>query len=431
MYRNIYSSILGFYSQSAFRIGIETNLAFMNMNEKDYSILAHEYMHFLQDITTSYGAFCAYSISEYIKSVADSIRESKDGTIKIPYTPEPGDDNVFANYYVRSLTYGDYNEIKSVSELIELRNLQEALESKDLDSFPVIELLLKDGEGNPKTVYLGACAVMESLAYMMERFIAPLSLPSPDYPYAIVEKIVEMIYPEFGNDVLNVIALCDVSLLTSSPGHTLVCYLVQFKEDAWLPNQPEDVYDKVLAGGFKVQGSEPCTRTFEEEMNEMCRLSIESVNSYFAPELVRYRKWIKETFTRGFELRSKKPTFMLDIARDGDIRNNRILKYLIEEYLGTPIITNPWGEATIKSPAVPFDSDFFLFPAIGEVMKLFESGICKCSLKECCARLDGPGDDKCDSEPWSHEVRKEKPCPYSLLWHNWRFKGCTPIKHSI
>ena len=172
-------------------------------------------------------------------------------------------------------------------------------------------------------------------------------------------------------------------------------------------------------------------RTYKEEMEAMCRLSIDSVNSYFAPELVRYRKWIEETFTRGYTLRVEKPTFMLDIARGGNIRKNKHLKFLIEEYVGTPIMTNPSGEATLKSPAVPFDSDFFFFPAIGEIIKLFESSDCKCSLKECCKKLGGPGDDKCDTEPWGHEVRVDRMCPYSALWHNWKFKGCKPVKTSV
>lgn len=58
------------------------------MSEDDYAVLAHEYIHFLQDISTTYGAFMAYSSSEYMRSVAAAIRNSEDGIIDVPFIPE-------------------------------------------------------------------------------------------------------------------------------------------------------------------------------------------------------------------------------------------------------------------------------------------------------------------------------------------------------
>ena len=425
--RKLYRNVLGFYSESCFRIGIETNFTFLNMNAKDYSVLAHEYIHFLQDITTSYGASSAYAVSEFIKSAAEAIRQSPDGSIKVPYAPKPADDNVYANYYVRSFTYGDYEEFDDIKEILEFRNIKEDLESKDMDSFPLIEVDVVDGEDNVKTINFGGCAVMESLAYMMERYLAPIQTSAPDFPYTIAEKLVEAHYPEFGKEPLNVIALCDTSLLSSAPGHSFVCYLVEFEEDGWLPSTPEDVYRKVLDGGYEVRGSRPCMRTYEEEMEEMRKIAIASIESYFNDSMKKYRKWIEESFSRGFALRIEKPFFMLDIARGGEIRHNPFLKFLIEEFIGTPIMTNPRAEATIKSPNVHFDSDFFLFPTVGQIIKLFDSGDCQCELKSICEIEGGPVDEKCDTEPWSHEVKMTTLCPYSLLWHNWKFARCKPI----
>lgn len=425
--RKLYRNILGFYTNSCFRIGIETNATFRNMTAKDYSVLAHEYIHFLQDITSSYGAFNAYAVSEYIKSVAEAIRKSPDGSIKVPYAPEPADDNVFANYYVRSFTYGSYEAIDKIKEIVEFRNLKEDLESKDMDSFPLIEMDVIDGKDNKQTINFGACAVMESMAYMMERYIAPIQSSAPDFPYTIAEMLVQVHYPEFAKESLNIIALLDASLLTSAPGHTFVCHVVEFKEDGWLPDTPEDVYRRVLDAGFKVSGSHPCMRTYDEEMEEMRKMAINSTETYFNDSMVKFRKWIEETYSRGFALRIEKPFFMLDLARGGDIMHNPYAKFLIEELVGTPIMTNPRAEATIKSPNVHFESDFFLFPVVGQMIKLFDSGDCKCELKPICQTMGGPVDEKCDTEPWSHEVKMTTLCPYSLLWHNWKFTGCKPV----
>ncbi len=424
--RRLYNNILGFYMQTCFRMHIETNITFKHMTEEDYSVLAHEYIHFLQDITTSYGAFNAYAISEFMKSVAESIRQSPDGIIDVPFTPDLGLDNVYANYCIKELTYGDSFEILRINEIVELRNEKESLESVVLDSIPNVVVLLKDGGGHVHKVNFGACAVMESMAYLMEQYIAPKKISAPDYPYRIAEIITRDYYTEFGKDTLNILALCDVALLTSAPGHTFICYLGQFKEDNWLPKDPSEIYSKVLDNGYLVSGSNPGKKSFEEEMEEMSVLAIQSLQTYFNDSMPRFRRWIEETIKRGFALRIGRKDFILDIARGGNIMNNVVLRALINDYIGTPIITNPQAEGTIKSPNVAFDSDFFLFPAVGEVFKLFDRGQCNCELKDICARNGGPVDDNCDKSPWVHGVTGDKICPYSILWHNWSFKRCKP-----
>ena len=58
--------------------------------------------------------------------------------------------------------------------------------------------------------------------YMMERMITHGSVSAPDYPYNAAEMVVDYIYPEFGNDKLNIIALCDACLQFSEPGKIFV-----------------------------------------------------------------------------------------------------------------------------------------------------------------------------------------------------------------
>ena len=424
--RRLYSNLLGFYVQTCFRIHIDTNITFRYMSDRDYSVLAHEYIHFLQDISTTYGAYNAYAISEFMKSVAEAIRMSPDGSIDVPYTPDIDADNVFANYCVKELTFGDSKEITQIKEIFELKNNKESLDSKDLDSIPTVSVEIKDGEDKIHKIDFGACAVMESMAFLIEQYTAPKQIDAPDYPYKVADIIVQNYYPDFGKNKLNIIALCDVSLLTSAPGHSFISLLVQFKEEGWIPNEPSDVYGKVLDDGYNVSGSKPGQKSFEEEMVELCDLAIQSLQTYFNESLPRFRKWIEVTIKSGFALRIKKRDFMLDIVRGGNIRSNPVLKALINDLIGTPIMTNPSAEGTIKSPNVPFDSDFYLFPAVGEVFKLFDKGQCNCEMKDICSHNGGAVDDKCDTAPWTHEVFIENFCPYSLLWHNWAFKRCKP-----
>jgi hypothetical protein len=53
MKRILHNSDLGFYTQTFFRIHLYKNVTFNHMSEEDYAVLAHEYIHFLQDISTT------------------------------------------------------------------------------------------------------------------------------------------------------------------------------------------------------------------------------------------------------------------------------------------------------------------------------------------------------------------------------------------
>ena len=424
--RNLYNNVLGFYTQTSFRIHLYNNVTFNYMSKDDYSVLAHEYIHFLQDITTSYGAFNAYVISEYFKSVAESIRNSPNGKIDVPYIPKITSDNVYANYHYRDCIYGSCQEIDKITEVIQINNCNEPLESTDLKSIPYAEIEVIDALGHKEKLIFGACAVMESMAFLMEQYIAPVKKGAPDFPYHIAEMIVEEYYPEFAKNTLNIIALCDCSLLSGSPGHTFISMLIQFKNEGWIPQEPSAIYDMLLNDGFQISGSHVGSSSFEEEMESMCHLSIESLFTFFNSSMPRQRKWIEETYKCGFALRINKRDFMLDIAQGGDIMHNRILKKLINNYIGTPVITNQNSEGTIKTPNVPFESDFFFFPTIYEIFKLFDSGDCNCGLKDICKKFEGPVDDRCDYAPWTHDVTIQSLCTYSFLWNSWSFKKCNP-----
>ena len=59
---------------------------------------------------------------------------------------------------------------------------------------------------------------MESMAYLIERMITNGAGTAPDFPYSSAEIVVDLTYPEFGKEKLNIIALCDMSLQFSEPG---------------------------------------------------------------------------------------------------------------------------------------------------------------------------------------------------------------------
>ena len=110
---------LGFYLPSFFRLHLSTDNPISDLNkliEKDLSIFFHEYIHFIQDISTYYGLNNIHATVEYFK-YANMVVRGTEGYFKIPIEPDANaENNVGLNKYINNITYGDtvYKNIKKV-----------------------------------------------------------------------------------------------------------------------------------------------------------------------------------------------------------------------------------------------------------------------------------------------------------------------------
>ena len=131
------------------------------MSERDVTVLFHEYIHFLQDITTYYGLNNLYVQSEYFHSVVNRVRGNLQ--FHVPYMIEDNKDNVLLNQIVCKLTIGDYAEqehyhVNSIDEMEE-----ELIPNPFLKNVKSIVLNFDDDSLRS----FGAIAIMESMAYIL------------------------------------------------------------------------------------------------------------------------------------------------------------------------------------------------------------------------------------------------------------------------
>lgn len=66
---------LGTYESSYFIMSVptEADLNIRDMEERDFAVFFHEYVHFLQDITSFYGYMGIYSHGEYMRRVINDL----------------------------------------------------------------------------------------------------------------------------------------------------------------------------------------------------------------------------------------------------------------------------------------------------------------------------------------------------------------------
>ena len=114
MLRN-YNQTLGSYTPAFFHINLnfpfyQSRLALYNLKKKDLSTFVHEYIHFLQDISSYSLLNNAYVYSEYMHAAAHCIYKYPKGVFQIPLKIPRNYGNIDLNRFVNTTCMGDFSD---------------------------------------------------------------------------------------------------------------------------------------------------------------------------------------------------------------------------------------------------------------------------------------------------------------------------------
>ena len=85
--------------------------AYEKINETNLSVFIHEYIHFIQDISTYVGYNNLYIYSEYIHGAVNEIYKKPKGKIILPITFSNNYENIGLNQFINKETCGSLEEI--------------------------------------------------------------------------------------------------------------------------------------------------------------------------------------------------------------------------------------------------------------------------------------------------------------------------------
>lgn len=239
------NTTLGFYSPSFLRmhIGTNKNLQDLNiLNDNDASTYLHEYIHFIQDITTAYGLQNICRIVDYMKYVNNHVRGLPKGNFRVPIMPDASDtSNVYTNYQLNKIYEGsgddddaNFTRHSCCSKTVVINSINKGVR--------FIKVQYETASKEKKLFEFGALCIVESMAWIIESECYPSASLPPDLPYKSAEKLVKLIFPEFGQERLNVLALCDASLKAFHPGEFFYKTLLHINDNKLRVCAPEDVY---------------------------------------------------------------------------------------------------------------------------------------------------------------------------------------------
>lgn len=444
-----FSEIAGYYQPSFFRMHIDIDKKIErieDLNVNDFSTLMHEYVHFIQDITTIYGLGNIYNSVQYIKYATNIIYQSGE-TFNVPIKPDNENQNGslinFANY-LQGKTEGDYKKYNGQLFKIEKKNipLNKHLNIKSLPTYN-----LKINDKGAITYRFGAICIMESMAYLLEECLSGVDARLPDYPYNSAKQVSAYYYKKFSSNKLRLLALCDISLNSSNPANTFIELLNRWKKMKYLPNNARDLYDYIYNEyPFLLSRESPLGITkqkvrYENQFNEYVKLARESLHDYFVNEktdenneftraVLLINQWIDEIMNSASKWRKHHPHFIIDIA-EGGTKDRKAISELFNEF-GLPFCTNANYEGCYYHPKVnSSELPLHLFMVAGQISKIFAGHPNKCCLFDFCFKCknlnlsDIEPNLKCLS-PWMRHDDK-KLCPFALVWNHWNLKGQRPF----
>ena len=451
----------GNYSPSFFTIRIPNEENYDNLlqgerlSDAAEAYFLHEYIHFLQDLTTVPGLSNIGIVVDYMKWAT---HQGKKGKLKVPCVPSCSDGyNLLNNALIGkarigqgSLKDGDGNGV-IVSRINSISQNEQSfrIENRCFNHLNSI-VLLQDSTGREWQYILGEHAISESMAYLIERLIYPEALSKgSDTPYNIVEYICNKELPGFSDDKIRLIALCDACLIFSFPGNIFKLAIDILKQIDYTRLSPEDVFDLLIHDSILLnkEGINDSQSSIFDHLEQYSFLAAEQLKGYFTTGTYnKERDFSVLLLLDALELRKQLPHFFIDVARGGQIRDNNTLKTIMGE-LGCPVILNQTDSlftiigqiSNLLSEGDGLDpSCFWVINQFYKILKkgCLTQGTFKCEMIDWCrssfnihhvADLTEDG-DSCIYSPWLRTTKEEcQQCAFGRFWATWGLSGIAPV----
>ncbi len=444
----------GHYIPSFFTMDIDTDETIKDINtltNNTFSTLVHEYIHFLQDLTTIYGLGNIFRTIQFIQHAVNQIYQSQ-GEFEVPVKVNSsilnGDYVAFGQYLDRVI-FGEQKKYTPVV-ITNVKNVKvpvtEMCGQTNIDKIVLDLIVGEKGKETSGKYEFGACCILESMAYILEKRIGGQTIELYDMPYNSATKVAEFIYPEFAKDELRVLALCDISLNISNPAKIFVYLLNEWKNSGFLPNDAREIYDVFYSQKYQVTTQDKgnvssAVVDFICQFEHTAEIARKSLRQLFRPKdptaddiitrtMNLQNEWIEAVIDSAIKWRKQYRYFILDIAEGGGQKTNTKFKDIFNEF-GLPFCTNNKHEGCFYHPIVK-DPKLVpnLFLGAGQIYKLLSSKKTACDLLEHCfwskdvVKSNVNPNTNCYS-PWLRCNDKEL-CPYALIWKHWNLTNYKP-----
>lgn len=393
----------GGYLPSFFKMGIQSGESILDIQKLDgetASVYFHEYMHYIQDVSTFHGLSNMIRMGEYLHYSKKIIKDG-DIVFEVPITMERLDPGVKVSAQIGNILNGSTHNIMGEVEIENIDFRLTGVISSEGVNIPEIVITYN----NDQLYRFGALAVNESMAYIGEKKLFPASPLAPTLPYHGAEIITRKLFPEFASDKLNIFALCDIALMSAEPGSTYYKHLINLRDSGFECNDPKEIYKFFESDIFEYQNWKLNRIQMLSTLGQIARIYLKG---YFPSENYKANiNWMDHIIDHAVGLRNRNLSFPLDIILHGSFYDNPELNLTMKN-IGGPLQLNSNGQATFI--VIEELADEMIQPdlnwVISDILKLIMGSKNPCGMKAFCKtsaskqHIPDFTNPLCDISPW-------------------------------
>lgn len=409
---------LGSYKMDAFHLTINTDndLAHLDMDEN--LTLVHEYTHFLQSITTTYGWYRISNLAIIAQHLLSGIYKKNENDIREwPfYQPSGEDGNILESlislntmlegsdgnedsakkinqshgfYKIHSVAAETFNEYPEFD--LEIMKLPEGLiysKSIRVTYFfnPTGNMLYI--EGNKIDVMLGAVCIYEFMAYALENHLSSKGVDFPSVPYLVVRDVSEHILEKRVDDSI-LMCFCEFSLQSRTPGETFYNLLESIKDKNIDPNSlTPDLMMMLFKAEYRVEeGCDTISYSAIGLLNKFVRETLEEYKILFS-QYEQLRKIIDMLAYLNDEVNNYRGEDLFAISRLMFLPKEEAIKevYNMINVIGLPPLFNNSGYIGHAMSTNSYDAYYLFMPMLSEFVNFTLKGRFSCGMYDTCKK---------------------------------------------
>ena len=285
------------------------------------ALFLHEYIHYLQDLTTIAGYSKICVVVDNMNWASKCIKKKK---IHVPLDPFSVTDyylDINAQHLKTSIGNGRIKNDPKIHNISDFDTYEKNMlipKGMAIDSKIDAVLTFTDSYGQEFKYHVGEYAISECQAYMVEQHIYPNTIkpqnPAPDCPYRVVQKIFERFCPKY-YDIMSMIAACEACLMHGMPGLALK-NLIDELNATEKKITAEEVYFLGISERMLYKNGQ--TTSYFDRLREYNGHAMTQLRSYFkASYFESCLKFVEGVFAEAYQYRINNPCAILKIAQGG------------------------------------------------------------------------------------------------------------------
>ncbi|MBQ3600431.1 MAG: hypothetical protein II992_04410 [Lachnospiraceae bacterium] len=404
--------LYGEYIPGFFKISINKELhegiAWNDFNEEEKATLVHEYIHFLQDISTTRGINNFLYVANILQLNFAKAYEMKD-CIDLPIDLEKcGNDDAYKESELQSFYMGHDSHFR-FHHINKILRQQEEIINEIVDNNEERMYVINIYYDDKDCPYMfGNTAIAESMAYLIETTKYGGMKRKNEFPYNACEIVCQEICPSILKNVDIMVAACELSMMHYHSGDMFWHILKEINENNLKFNCVKD-FEKYF---FK--------RTYflYENMSENFEEINPKLEFMFPAEVPLLSNTGKKFFSlikKGYNARKQNKLFISKIMEDNF--SDAILRLI--SCFGIPIICDKNYNIFLG------DNDYKYMLGPLALYNFFVSR-CEnqCHLAQFCNKQGvAVYDEKvCNESPWNQADANEL-CLFGMYWHLYSLEG--------